>query len=156
MARDVTPLTTGTGLAARLTGAHGEGFRAENIQALDGNTGTADELAKVAPDLPEGQVQPEDKAAEVTKPAAEPVDAAGGTDPKPTAKPKEKKEPKPKTAAEYIEYCKAWLPKLETEPEVVKRFGDEKTLRTSCGVMGEDLDTVLVAKNARLTEIRNQ
>lgn len=155
LARDVTP--AGTGLAARLTGSKGEGFSPENVRVLDGGpTGTADELNNIATDLPDGQAQPEAKPADPPRPAEAPVNPAGGTDPKPTAKPKEKKEPKPKTAAEYIEYFKAWLPKIDNEPEIVKRFGEEKTLRTSCGVMGEDLDTVLVAKNARLTEIRNQ
>lgn len=175
LANDITP-PKGTGIAARLSGGHaGEGFRPENGEILGAG---ADELSNIAVDVPNGKAQPEaelaadakapeqktisDKPADSAKDDAKP---AGETDanpaePKATAK-KERAKPAakptgPQTTGEYIGHLRTWLANHDVDTEILAQWGDEKKLRTTCGVMGEDLDTCVRMKNERLTEVRGK
>lgn len=106
--------------------------------------------------------EPEQKAAEPAKndakPAGEPD--ANPTEPKAAAK-KERAKPAakptgPQSTGEYIGHLRTWLANHDVDTEILAQWGDEKKLRTICGVMGEDLDTCVRMKNERLAEVRGK
>lgn len=172
-ARDITPIASAesAGLKERLAaaqaehppGAEREGFRdgfteghftetvAQTDAAIDeavaGASGQAApdpvEVEEPAPAKPKGKAKPDKKKKAKAFPGDTPI----------ADKPTAEALPPPKTAAQWVVYCRTWL-EAETDPNAMrKRWAAEQKMRNDVGVTSEERDPVFTYYQDRLTEL---